>query len=397
MAYSAPATGASALAAMHSSSQHLVYQPTAAVGQSSSSSASSSSSSSSSSSQKLAHAQSTQRPQQQQLTPTRVLNSFFAGGIALSTSFAVMHPLDTLKTRMQATPAAQRTNIAAVFTPETMRALRRGFFTSVVWAGPQGGLRWATYEICKHWMNRWNPQPVMRAASASTAVPTSVLPSFGFMVTSASSAIAGDFVSSIIKVPREVITSRLQTGHYDAAATAAGKAKPTAAYAFRTIITTEGPAGLFKGFWSTTLRDWPFMAILFTTYDTLKNIHHHFSVTASTHITIGPDGHQHIHHHEIPTLKSTLFGGVAGGLAAFLTTPFDVIRTRVMTAKAKGRIPMRVIARTIVAENPSRAVQAFFVGGAARSVWWFCVCSMFFPIYERAKEHLDDWAEDRNA
>ncbi|KAJ3171836.1 hypothetical protein HDU87_008224 [Geranomyces variabilis] len=385
MAYSAPATGASALAAMHSSSQHLVYPPAADH-----------TSSSSSSSQNLLQAQTTQRQQQQpQLTPTRVLNSFFAGGIALSTSFAVMHPLDTLKTRMQATPAAQRTNIAVIFTPETMRALRRGFFTSVVWAGPQGGLRWATYEICKHGMNKWNPQPAVKANT--TGGPTSVLPSFGFMVTSASSAIAGDFVSSIIKVPREVITSRLQTGHYDAAAAAAGKAKPTAAYAFRTIITTEGPAGLFKGFWSTTLRDWPFMAILFTTYDTLKNIHHHFSVTSSTHVTIGPDGLPHVHHHEIPTLKSTLFGGVAGGLAAFLTTPFDVIRTRVMTAKAKGRIPMRAIARTIVAENPSRAVQAFFVGGAARSVWWFCVCSMFFPIYERAKEHLDDWAEDRNA
>ncbi|KAJ3162707.1 hypothetical protein HDU86_003680 [Geranomyces michiganensis] len=395
MAYSAPATGASALAAMHHSSlSHHSYYSSAAAGQTHPASASplpsspfapspflSASSSPSSSSQY----QNTRR--QPQLTPTRVFNSFCAGGIALSTSFAVMHPLDTLKTRMQATPAAQRTSVAAIFTPETMRALRRGFFTSVVWAGPQGGLRWATYEICKHWMNRWNPQPVVRATTSSSG-PTSVLPSFGFMVTSASSAIAGDFVSSIVKVPREVITSRLQTGHYDAAALAAGKAKPSAAYAFRTIITTEGPAGLFKGFWSTTLRDWPFMAILFTTYDTLKNIHHHFTVTSSTHITVGPDGQQHIHYHEIPTLKSTLFGGVAGGLAAFLTTPFDVIRTRVMTAKAKGRIPMRVIAQTIVAENPTGAVQAFFVGGAARSVWWFC---------ERAKEHLDDWAEDRKA
>ncbi|TPX62653.1 hypothetical protein PhCBS80983_g00392 [Powellomyces hirtus] len=321
------------------------------------------------------------------LTPVRVFNSFCAGAIALSTSFAVMHPLDTLKTRMQAAaaaPGAQRGIASSLFTPDTLRTLRRGFLASVIGAGPQGGLRWATYEVCKHHMTKWSPPPPRPPVGA----PTQILPSWGFMATSAASAIAGDFVSSIVKVPREVITSRLQTGHYDTAS----KTKPTAMYAFRAILRQEGPSGLFRGFWSTTLRDWPFMAILFTTYDTLKNIHHHFAVTSRD--TIGPHGQ--IHHHEIPTLKSTLFGGVAGALAAFLTTPFDVIRTRVMTRKDKGKVSMRTIANGIIAEHPRAAYRAFFVGGAARSVWWFCVCSMFFPIYERAKETLDDWSDDRS-
>ncbi|KAJ3016450.1 hypothetical protein HKX48_004025 [Thoreauomyces humboldtii] len=332
-------------------------------------------------------------------SPVRIMNSFLAGALALSTSFAVMHPLDTLKTRMQAAAepvAGGRPGTAAIgsairgsiLTPETLRALRKGFLTSVLGAGPQGGLRWATYEVVKSNLTRWIPQPPPPKPGSRQ-----ILPSGTFMATSATSAIAGDFVSSIVKVPREVITSRLQTGYYDAAARSAGRSAPNALFAVRSILRQEGVAGLFKGFFSTTLRDWPFMAILFTTYDTLKNIHHHFIVTSA--------GSAH-HTHEIPTLKSTLFGGVAGALAAFSTTPFDVIRTRIMTRKETARVSMRTVARGILAEQARasrtglRAVPAFFVGGAARSVWWFCVCSMFFPIYERAREGLDDWADRRD-
>ena len=157
------------------------------------------------------------------------------------------------------------------------------------------------------------------------------------------------------------------------------------------------------------------MIILFTTYDTLKSVHHNFAINNAPPV---PDGT--VYTHEIPTLKSTLFGGLAGGLAAFVTTPFDVIRARIMTFKAapgtggattpnmrqiSGMILREHVAKTMpsissttVAAIPQRtaismipaASRAFFVGAAPRTVWWFCVCSMFFPIVERCKEGFDD-------
>ena len=33
-------------------------------------------------------------------------------------------------------------------------------------------------------------------------------------------------------------------------------------------------------------------------------------------------------------------------------------------------------------------VPALFTGASARSVWWFCVCGMFFPSYEVSKNAL---------
>ena len=56
--------------------------------------------------------------------------------------------------------------------------------------------------------------------------------SFGIAV----SAVVADFASSVIKVPRELITQRMQTGQYSSSWTA-----------FRSILRQDGVGGLFTG------------------------------------------------------------------------------------------------------------------------------------------------------
>ncbi|KAI8929965.1 mitochondrial carrier domain-containing protein [Entophlyctis helioformis] len=235
---------------------------------------------------------------------------------------------------------------------------------------------------------------------------------------SALSAITGDFASSIVKVPREVITARLQTAHYDSLY----RASPASSHAWITInaiFRQEGLPGFFRGFWSTTARDWPFMVILFTTYESFKLHHHRIAMPSASpfasHRPLPPavavsnananavaDDLDDSDDVTITTFKSTIFGGISGGLAGYLTTPFDVIRTRIMTHKASSTTPaasnalsMFSIARSIWNAPPATKsswarsrFSGFFVGATARSVWWFCVCSMFFPIYEAGKESL---------
>ncbi|KAJ3197279.1 S-adenosylmethionine transporter [Irineochytrium annulatum] len=328
----------------------------------------------------------------------RYRNNFCSGALALSTAFAFMHPLDTLKTRLQAaagSTASTTTLRSVILSPDFLRTLGRGFVTSVAGAGPQGGLRLSSYEFAKHHLQR---HPVPR--SARTGAPE---PQYRFgmtaMTASAVSAVVGDLASSIVKVPREVVTSRLQT--------AGQGVKSEATAVIREILATKGVGGLFQGFWSTTARDAPFMIILFCTYEGFKQHQHRFVLPSAYARAKVADEDADEDVPAITTLRSTLFGGLSGALAGFLTTPFDVIKTKVMTNTGRRAGSMFAVAGELVRSqrasmiavaaakggkgagiSPVAPYSVFFTGAAARSVWWFGICSMFFPIYERSKEML---------
>ncbi|KAG0305798.1 hypothetical protein BGZ98_003551 [Dissophora globulifera] len=347
-------------------------------------------------------------------TPTypqtqRFQNHFISGAVSLSLSYAVMHPLDTLKTRMQV-PGGSGIAWSAVFTKETVRLLGKGFLVSSIGAGLQGGARFSFYELTKSYLL----PPTSRFQTAHSSVPQhpAWLPTLPPIPATAISAIIGDLASSVIKVPREVITSRLQTGYYNSVPNAP-VGGVNAGYVFRAVLREEGVRGLFRGFWSTTARDCPFMVILFTTYENFKAYHTRSLVTQLTsdpnYVASSPA------EIKIPPMTSTLFGGISGFLAGYFTTPMDVIRTRIMTFKkavgaqaASQEITMTNISRDMYRQATIQAMQSsaqsnavvrsmrhgqsvygtFFVGAVPRSLWWFCVCSIFFSTYEVMKQNL---------
>ncbi|KAF9987639.1 hypothetical protein BGZ65_002728 [Modicella reniformis] len=339
-------------------------------------------------------------------------NHFQSGAVSLSLSYAVMHPLDTLKTRMQV-PGGSGIAWSAVFTRETARLLGKGFLVSSIGAGLQGGARFSFYELTKSYL--LPPTSRFQTGHNPPQHPW-WLPTLSPIPATAISAIIGDLASSVIKVPREVITSRLQTGYYTNIANAP-IGGVNAGYVLRAVLRDEGVRGLFRGFWSTTARDCPFMVILFTTYENFKAYHTRSLVTQITsdpnYIASSPV------EVKIPPMTSTLFGGISGFLAGYFTTPMDVLRTRIMTFKksaagAKGptavvqEITMTSISREMYREAIMKAMKtsahsnavvrsmrlgqgiygAFFVGAVPRSLWWFCVCSIFFSTYEAMKQKL---------
>eukprot|EP00475_Leptophrys_vorax_P000217 TRINITY_DN10130_c0_g1_i2.p1 TRINITY_DN10130_c0_g1~~TRINITY_DN10130_c0_g1_i2.p1 ORF type:complete len:302 (-),score=50.93 TRINITY_DN10130_c0_g1_i2:56-961(-) len=270
--------------------------------------------------------------------PRRFLSvNFLAGGVALFTSFALTHPIDTIKTQMQA--HGGRFEMRDLFSRETQRALLRGFGSSIIGAFPQGAIRLSTYELCKTFLTQEH----------DVESP--------FIINSLS-AIAGDLSSSIVKVPREVITQRMQTC-----------ANGDSSHIISSIWRKEGIRGFFKGGVSTSLRDIPFMVILFSCYEEMKKR------------GIPKEG-------ELTSFQSTLFGGSSGAFAGFLTTPVDVVKTRIMTHVRDTNPESRTIhyvAKEIYRVN---GLKGFFIGATPRSVWWFAVCSIFFPTYEATKQTL---------
>ncbi|KAG0051802.1 hypothetical protein BGZ83_003278 [Gryganskiella cystojenkinii] len=344
-------------------------------------------------------------------------NHFQSGAVSLSLSYAVMHPLDTLKTRMQV-PGGRGIAWSAVFTRETVRLLGKGFLVSSIGAGLQGGARFSFYELTKSYLL----PPTSRFQTGNTPPQHPWwLPTLSPIPATAISAIIGDLASSVIKVPREVVTSRLQTGYYNSAVinsktgVVAANQSVNAGYVFRAVLREEGVRGLFRGFWSTTARDCPFMVILFTTYENFKAYH-----TRNLRIQITSDPSYIASSPvevKIPAMTSTLFGGISGFLAGYFTTPMDVIRTRIMTFKKTAMVPgtlahltsaqdisMTGISRDMYRQALSQVTgdqgvvrsvrvgtsvyKTFFVGAIPRSLWWFCVCSIFFSTYEIMKQNL---------
>lgn len=310
---------------------------------------------------------------------------FISGASGLSLSYACMHPLDTIKTRIQADTTGNWRKV--VFSKATLHSLGKGFFVSALGAAGQGGARFSTYEFCKARMlpekkNGWT-------------IPVTAL-----------SAVVGDLASSVIKVPREVVTAKLQIDHYKA--NAQGR-QPNAAFVIRQTLLEEGPKGLFKGFWAIAARDSPFMIILLVSYENFKAFHHR-SVREALEKTreyrlkqkgvVATAAFEELEA-DIPTMRSIMYGGISGFLAGYFTTPMDVLRTRMIAQKANQSVTVVEMAKHMVARAWSQpnvgsvtksinTYNSFFVGAIPRSVWWFGICGIFFPTYETLKSLMSN-------
>ena len=115
------------------------------------------------------------------------------------------------------------------------------------------------------------------------------------------------------------------------------------------IVRNLGLVGLYKGASACLLRDVPFSAIYFPTYSHLKR-----------------DFFGESPQKKLGVLQLLTAGAIAGMPAAYLTTPCDVIKTRLQVEARKGEAQytgLRHAAKTIWKEE---GFTAFFKGGPAR-------------------------------
>lgn len=159
-------------------------------------------------------------------------------------------------------------------------------------------------------------------------------------------------VSCLIRVPTEVVKQRTQSGLY-------GRSSYQTALG---TLRTEGVRGFYRGFGITIAREVPFSCIQFPLYEALK-----------AHLFGEPN-----------SLQAALCGALAGGTAAALTTPLDVVKTRVMLEnQGSGRsasvlsFPSRLlgIART-------EGVGRLFSGWVPRTIAIGAGGAVFLGIYD---------------
>ena len=124
---------------------------------------------------------------------------------------------------------------------------------------------------------------------------------------------------------------------------------------------------LFRGWSVTIMREVPFTILQFPIWEGLKEYRRR-NIGASS----------------ISAVESGLFGSVAGAIAACVTTPLDVLKTRIMLAKEKERA--WVIAKGILRESGPRA----FVSGMGPRVLWISIGgAIFLGSYQWANNKLE--------
>jgi solute carrier family 25 S-adenosylmethionine transporter 26 len=263
-----------------------------------------------------------------------------AGATAGCAVEAVLYPIDTVKTRMQAMRSGG--GLRALLQAGGGRALYAGLWGNLAGVIPASAIFMAVYEPVK--------------AAVVAAVP----PERDFLGPLAAGVAAG-LASSVVRVPTEVVKTRMQTGEF-----------ARAAVALRHIAAKEGARGLFAGYGSFLLRDLPFDAIQFGMYEQLKVLYKARALGGRR---------------ELEPAEHSVFGAAAGAATGLVTTPLDVVKTRLMTqGGAAGAQQYRGAldcARKVVAAEGAGALMR---GWQPRVLWIGVGGSVFFAVLEQAKK-----------
>ncbi|KAG8728179.1 Fe(2+) transporter [Ceratobasidium sp. 428] len=232
--------------------------------------------------------------------------NMLAGAMAGISEHAVMFPIDSIKTRMQVITASDvavysslGNAVQRIASTEGLRTLWRGVASVIMGAGPAHAVHFGTYEAVKELAggNTGGHHP------GATRKPSShnQLDSFRqiwLVFAGACATIASDALMN----PFDVIKQRMQIKD------SAFRSVLTCA---RTVYRNEGLTAFYISYPTTLTMSVPFTAVQFTAYESIKRILNPTDkYSPITHVTAG---------------------GLAGGIAAAITTPLDVAKTLLQT------------------------------------------------------------------
>lgn len=168
-----------------------------------------------------------------------------------------------------------------------------------------------------------------------------------------------------MRVPTDVVKSRQQTAAYG---------RVSSLNALRMVITHEGVRGLYRGYASTILREIPFTCVQFPLYEWLKREFRRREVVEAW-------------------WHAPVAGSVAGSVAAGCSTPFDVIKTRIMLAKTRANAGEAIVEprfipvlRSVVEQG---GIRALFAGIVPRVLWIGVGGSVFLGTFDIAARAID--------
>lgn len=193
----------------------------------------------------------------------------------------------------------------------------------------------------KQWLGDWS-EPIEHMAAASV----------------------GEVAACAVRVPTEVVKQRAQA-----------RQQQSSLAALRSILEQRREIGvvgvwreMYRGWGVTVMREVPFTMIQFPLWEALKEWRRRKT---------GKDG--------IGAVESGVFGSVAGAVAAGVTTPLDVLKTRLMLARDRERAGPLLM--RIWKESGPRSL---FAGMGPRVLWISAGGAIFLGSYQWAYNAMDE-------
>ncbi|KAI9815896.1 MAG: hypothetical protein M1832_005207 [Thelocarpon impressellum] len=302
-----------------------------------------------------------------------------AGAIAAFSVDVLVYPLDTLKTRFQSpdyTRLYTDASTKAVNRPVLFRGLYQGLGSVVVATLPASGAFFTTYEASKSFL------------ATRTALPTPLA--------HATASSVAELVSCLILTPAEVIKQNAQMVQSPSSAANA---------TLETLRRFRARPRLWSGYGALAARNLPFTALQFPLFERARA-----SILASG-------------RYENPSLAqrgliTAISAGGAGALAAALTTPVDVVKTRIMLAASSSSSPSSsdpIVAKETKRGGPDRrgrspggwavaravvrtsGVRGLFRGGTLRGVWTALGSGLYLGVYDCGCIWLGERRQGRHA
>lgn len=174
-------------------------------------------------------------------------------------------------------------------------------------------------------------------------------------------ASCGEIVACLVRVPVEIAKQRRQA--------LLVKSDVSSLRLLYQSYKQEGlRKGVYRGFGTTIMREVPFSFIQFPLWEYLK-----LNWEPMTGLPSSP-------------LSVAFCGAIAGGISAGLTTPLDVVKTRIMLAEAGDRntSPTKIV-KSIYKD---RGLKGLFAGFVPRVMWITLGGAIFFGFYDLTTRFL---------
>ena len=257
---------------------------------------------------------------------TTFTSSMAAGALAGCAVDLTLFPLDAIKTRLQ---YASKTKLK-------LSNIYSGLSWAMAASMPCAATFWTSYCSMKWVLEEF-----------------SVFENPTFMHFTAASF--GSLCASLVRNPFEVIKQQMQMGQHTSAFAAPSS-----------IIKTQGIWGLYAGVLSLVYREIPFDTIQMLLYEYLKGTDYGGS--------------------ELDLYRHLINGAFSGAVAAYVTTPIDVAKTRLMTDKGKG-VYVHFLP-TIKKIYQTEGIRTLWSGWQVRVLFTTVGGMIFFGTFEAARKGI---------
>ena len=267
-----------------------------------------------------------------------------AGALATAIGDFAMHPVDTVKVVQQA--SGKRVGvfkaIKEIWKTQGIKGFYQGVVPYLISDGSSGAIKFAAFETLKKYIEDRTPKEWHRAMYFVSA--------------------AGAFVAcSFVLVPGEVIKCRMQ-----AAATS-----ESVSGIISSIWAKDGLKGFFAGYGATLLRDVPYTMLELGLYENLKVLLKGGDITS-----------------ELSQGEELFAAGITGAVAASLTTPLDLVKTKLMMQSTSGGGQYSGVFDVFKSLYETQGVGGLFAGMTARVTWLLPFTVIYLGVYESSKRYM---------